>query len=144
MARALAESHFLVTIGGYSGTVYFSEKSGGGYKVSSSPYNDGQSRTDKKVIGNGSVDDVTLSVAYSPDDHDAFIQFIIDYCSKQAGDLTITVQAVEACTEATPFGKPLTYTGCIPMGFDAPDVKRSGSGVAMLKFTFSADNVSLG
>ena len=143
MARALAESQFLVTIGGYSGSIYFSEKSGGGYKISSSSYNDGQTRTDKKVLGNGSVDDVTLSVAYSPEDHDAFIQFIMDYCSKKGGDLTITIQPVEACTEATPFGRPLTYTGCVPMGWEAPDVKRSGSGVAMWKFTFSADEVNL-
>jgi hypothetical protein len=141
--RALSESSYLVTISGYGKAIYFSESGGGGKKASSSEYNDGLIRGNKKIRGNFTVDDVTLTRAFDTDTDPDFIRFLEKHCAMKDGDLTITIQPIEPCTESNPVGNPFTYTGCLFIGYDVPEVKRAGSGVSMVKYMFSADNVSI-
>jgi hypothetical protein len=144
MARAISQSSFLITISGYSGKVFFSNKTGGAKKASASSYNDGLARANKKVVGAFSVDDLTLERAFDPDTDPAFIKFLDTYCQKDQGDFVITVQPIENCTQANPIGSPMTYTGCQYMGTEFPDVDRSSDSVAMIKYSFSADDVTIG
>jgi hypothetical protein len=141
--RALSESSFLVTISGYGKAIYFSETSGGSKKASSSEYNDGLIRGNKKIRGNFTVDDLTLSRAFDPDTDPEFIRYLEKHCSLRDGDLTITVQPIEPCTESNPIGAPFIYSGCLFLGYDAPEVKRSGNGASMVKYSFSVDNLSI-
>ena len=144
MARAISQSAYLVTISGYTGKIFFSNKSGGSSKASSGDYNDGISRTKKKIVGAFAVDDVTLERGFDPEVDNLFIKFLQDYCQRDKGDFVITVQPIENCTQANPIGSPITYSGCQYMGVDFPDVDRNSDSVSMVKYTFSSDNVSLG
>jgi hypothetical protein len=144
MARAISQSSFLITISGYSGKIFFSNKSGGSKKAGSGTYNDGLARANKKVVGSFSVDDLTLERAFDPEVDPAFIKFLDTYCQKDSGDFVVTVQPIENCTQANPIGSPFTYTGCQYMGTELPDVDRSSDSVAMIKYMFSADDVTVG
>lgn len=144
MARAISQSNFLITISGYTGKIFFSNKSGGSKKASSSTYNDGINRANKKVIGSFAVDDLTLERAFDPEVDPAFIKFLGEYCQRDQGDFVITVQPIENCTQANPVGSPFTYSGCQFMGVETPDVDRSSDSVAMIKYSFSADDVTIG
>jgi len=144
MTRAISQSAFLITISGYSGKIFFSNKSGGSKKASSSTYNDGLARANKKVVGAMVVDDITLERAFDPEVDPAFIKFLADYCQKDQGDFVITVQPIENCTQANPIGSPFTYTGCQYLGVEVPDVDRSSDSVAMVKYMFAADDLTVG
>lgn len=144
MARAISTSAFLVTISGYSGKIFFSGKSGGGKTASTSDYNDGITRTNRKIKGSFKVDDLNLERAYEPDVDSPFIRFLNDYCPRESGDLVITVQAIESCTASNPIGSPITYTGVQPLGYEFPDVDRTSDSAAMMKYMFSCDDVSVG
>ena len=144
MARAISQSAFLITISGYSGKIFFSNKSGGSKKASSSTYNDGLARANKKVVGAMAVDDITLERAFDPDVDPAFIKFLSEYCQKDQGDFVITVQPIENCTQANPIGSPFTYSGCQYLGVEVPDVDRSSDSVAMVKYMFAADDLTIG
>lgn len=144
MSRAISQSSFLLTISGYSGKIFFSNKSGGGLKASASDYNDGLSRTKSKIVGAFAVDDLTLERGFDPEVDTPFIKFLQDYCQRDKGDFVITVQPVENCTQANPIGSPITYSGCQYMGVEFPDVDRTSDSVAMVKYSFAADNVSMG
>jgi hypothetical protein len=143
MARAISQSAFLITISGYSNQIFFSNKSGGSKKASASSYNDGLARANKKVVGSFSIDDLTLERAFDPEVDPAFIKFLNDYCQKEKGDFVITVQPIENCTQANPVGNPFSYTGCQYMGVEVPDVDRSSDSVAMVKYMFSADDLTI-
>lgn len=144
MTRAISQSAFLITISGYSGKIFFSNKSGGSKKASSSTYNDGLARANKKVVGAMVVDDITLERAFDPEVDTAFMKFLADYCQKDQGDFVITVQPIENCTQANPIGSPFTYTGCQYLGVEVPDVDRSSDSVAMVKYMFAADDLTIG
>ena len=141
MGRAISESSFLVSVGGYNESLYFSGKSGGELKASSSSYNDGITRKNMKIIGNTEVGAITLTRAYDTEVDPAFCKFLDSYCSKENGDLTISVQSIDKCTAASPIGAPILYTGVQTTGYSTPDVKREGNGAAMITYTFEADNV---
>jgi hypothetical protein len=144
MTRAISQSAFLITISGYSGKIFFSNKAGGSKKASSSTYNDGLARANKKVVGAMVVDDITLERAFDPEVDTAFMKFLADYCQKDQGDFVITVQPIENCTQANPIGSPFTYTGCQYLGVEVPDVDRSSDSVAMIKYMFAADDLTTG
>lgn len=142
MTRAISQSAFLITISGYSGRIFFSNKSGGSKKASSSTYNDGLARANRKVVGAMVVDDITLERAFDPEVDTAFMKFLADYCQKDQGDFVITVQPIENCTQANPIGSPFVYTGCQYLGVEVPDVDRSSDSVAMVKYMFAADDLT--
>lgn len=144
MSRAISSSAFLVTISGYSGKIFFSNKSGGGKTSSTSDYNDGILRVNRKVRGASKVDDLTLERGYDPEVDSPFIKFLNEYCPRESGDLVITIQAIESCTASNPIGSPITYTGVQPLGFEFPDVDRTSDSVAMMKYSFAADDVTVG
>ena len=132
-----------MTISGYSSAIYFSETSGGEESASSSSYNDGITRKNRRIRGNAEVSDITLTRAYDPEIDPGFIRFCRDYCSQNNGDMVITVQPIEACTEANPLGSPFTYTGVQFLGFSGPEVNRTGDGAAMIKYTFAVDDLTI-
>lgn len=144
MARALNESQWLVTIGGYSAPIYFSGKSGGEKKATANPYNDGLNRINKKLIGNMDVSDVVLTRAYDPNVDEQFITFLDDYCNAEDGDLVISIQAVDKCATANPIGAAYSYTGVQLLGYSLPDVNRDGDAVATVTYTFAADDLTVG
>jgi hypothetical protein len=144
MARAISQASFLITISGYSGRIFFSNKSGGSKKANSSTYNDGLARANKKVVGAFVVDDLTLERAFDPEVDPAFIKFLSEYCQRDQGDFVVTVQPIENCTQANPIGSPFTYSGCQFMGVEVPDVDRSSDSVAVVKYMFSADDLTTG
>jgi hypothetical protein len=142
--RSISTSQFLITISGYPNPIYFSKKVGGHAKRSSAEYNDGLTRSNKKVLSPKTVDDLTLSRAYDPDVDPAFAQFLEDYCPRANGDLVITVQAIELCTDSNPIGQPFIYSGCQYLGTELPDVDRAASEAAMINYLFTCDEVTIG
>lgn len=144
MARSLNESQWLITIGGYADPIYFSGKSGGEKSASATTYNDGLNRVNKKVIGNQTISDITLTRAYDPSIDEKFVRFIDDYCNAEDGDLVITVQAVDKCATANPIGSPFVYSGVQSLGYSLPDVNREGDGMAVISYMFSADSLTIG
>jgi hypothetical protein len=143
MARAISQSQFLVTISGFGKAIYFSETSGGEVTTSSSSYNDGITRKNRKIRGTTEVSDLTLTRSYDPEIDPEFIRYLSDYCSNAEGDLVITVQPIEACTEANPLGSPFVFTGCQSIGYSMPEVNRSGDGAAMIKYSFAVDDLTI-
>lgn len=143
MARAISENQFLVTISGFGKAIYFAETDGGEEKANSSSYNDGLARKNRKIKGNVEISDLTLTRAYDPEIDPEFIRFCRDYCSQADGDLVITIQPIEACTEANPVGPAFVYTGVQFLGVTTPNVKRAGDGAAMIKYSFAADDLTI-
>lgn len=144
MSRALNESQFLITIGGYSDPIYFSGKSGGEKKASATVYNDGLNRINKKLVGNMDISDLTLTRAYDDKVDEKFVRFLDDYCNAEDGDLVITVQAVDKCATANPIGSPFVYTGVQFLGYSLPEVNREGDAAATISYMFCADNLQIG
>ncbi len=146
MARAINESQWLVQISGYTSSkpIYFSGKSGGEKTATSSTYNDGINRVNKKLVGNHDISDLSLTRAYETDIDEPFIEFLEEYCNAKDGDLVITVQAIDNCSTANPIGRPFTYTGVQSLGYSSPEVKRDGDAAAIITYTFCADDLTLG
>jgi hypothetical protein len=142
--RSLSTSQFLITIAGYPNPIYFSKKSGGNQKRSTSDYNDGITRANKKVVSPLATDELTLSRAYDPDVDPQFIQFLDRYCPRVNGDLVITVQAIEQCADSNPVGQPWVYSGVQYLGTELPDVDRQGTDAAMVNYLFAVDTVTIG
>ncbi len=144
MSRALNESQFLITVGGYADAIYFSGKSGGEKSASATVYNNGLNRTNMKIVGNFSISDLTLTRVYDPGVDERFIRFLDTYCQAKDGDLVITVQAVDKCATAAPIGAPFVYTGVQSLGYSLPDVNREGDAAATISYMFAADDLTVG
>jgi len=146
MARALNETQFLIQISGYNPPkpIYFSGKSGGEKTATSTKYNDGINRVNKKIVSNFEISDLALTRAYEPDLDAQFIEFLDDYCNAEDGDLVISVQPIDNCATANPIGRPFIYSGVQFIGYATPEVKRDGDAAAMITYNFCADNLDMG
>lgn len=144
MARAISESQYLISISGFPSDIYFQGKTGGEKMSTTGTYNDGLKRTNISVKGSQSVSDVVLERGYDPLVDQAFMTFLDSYCPRINGDLIITIQPIESCTDSNPIGKPFVYSGCQPLGYTPPDINRAGDAVSMIRYTFAVDNLTIG
>lgn len=146
MSRALNETQWVVQISGYNPPkpIYFSGKSGGEKTASSTKYNDGVNRVNKKIVSNFDISDLALTRAYEPEIDELFISFLDTYCNEKDGDLVVTVQAIDNCSTANPIGRPFVYSGVQFIGYASPEVKRDGDAAAMITYNFCADSLDLG
>ncbi|MDF5718196.1 MAG: hypothetical protein PUP93_31100 [Rhizonema sp. NSF051] len=135
------ESEFIVQIGGPFNQLAVTEKSGGDGSREVSRYPDPLQDLDYITVGRRTYSNLTLRTPYDPNIHNDVLATIESYCGEA---ITVTVQAMTVCPESETDGSPIVYTGCVPVRWKPPDVKRgTGAGVSMLELEFAVNGMSI-
>jgi len=99
-------------------------------------FNDGVSPEQRKMVGNITYGDVTLSKPYERDYDAALIGLFQDCNGTENEGFTITCTPVDNCGQEA-VGTPIVMVGCIPTSFSLDAIDRNGDSVMMLNLTFS-------
>jgi hypothetical protein len=126
-----------------SGVDYlFSKMSGGHVEYMTGEYVD-PTTLSKGVLKSGikSIENVTLTAPYSPEDVAPIEAMIRDFETGSKKEVAITLQAIDNTSQQLPVGQPRNYQGCDLVKVTYPEFDMSSSDQAELVLEFAVGSI---
>lgn len=135
LLRPITKAQFIVFVNGIE--MYFTNFSGINDSAESGSYANGLGNRIFKVSGPRTLDDITLSAPYDPDEAEKVEELWLDYNCEY---LTVTVQPVTCGNSFDNIGSPYILEGCLLQSYKAAEVDRESGDVGTIEITLTANS----